>query len=697
MKPLIIFGLGDIAQLAHFYFTTSQLNRVAETLHLCPPPLRGWEWHYLRRLCRLERKVLSGHAGPVKAIQYSPDGRLLATTSKDGTIRTWDVETGKPLRSWPSGSRFTHSVCFSGDGRLLITASQEEDVTVWDVANGKPLQRLPGAGSMVAASHEGRLVATVFRHEVVTVWNLAEQGGRALLRERFRLPSLPNENQILDVALSPNGRYLAVGAWNRLVRVWEILPPAALAAVSAVTAPLQPGGQPWTAAGQAGASAWLFERAGYRPLPPLSLESQPDVTHVRAVNFSADSKFLAGGSSQSSIWDVETGKHLGLSFVGTGDLICYCITFSSKGSRLAATFGDGLVRVWDTRDGSAAMTAQKQKEAVGGAVFSPVSDDHLAVIRGAEVTIENINPASRQTSFVLEGKGRELETVAFSPDGTHLACRAAGGAVTLWDVAERTLLRTMHPAGAARQEGGLAFLDADRLAAPDGRSGLGMWRVPSGRVGAAVVPPGHARVAAFSRAAGRVATADRGSRIRLWDVDSGDLVRELGQASLDVKALAFSPDGRQLAACGSNATVILWSAETGKVLRTFHGHTLTVGCVAFSPDGRLLATGSADLTVRVWDARTAEPLHVLRGHSGYVSGVCFNGDRDSARLASCGLDRAVKLWDPHAGEEVLTLTGHTAHVAAVAFSPDGRLLASCGHDGTVRLWDATPVDEDRPE
>ena len=169
--------------LARHAWEEAAVTRVQELLEQHRPKpgeidLRGFEWRYLYRLCHQEILTLKGHTGNVKEVAFSPDGKRLASTSMDNTVKVWDAQTGQELLSLRSGIRgYMGPVAFSPDGKRLASPGGG-GVKVWDAQTGQELLTLKGA----------------------------------------------NNNPASSLAFSPDGNRLAIASYNQTVRIWDATP-----------------------------------------------------------------------------------------------------------------------------------------------------------------------------------------------------------------------------------------------------------------------------------------------------------------------------------------------------------------------------------------------------------------------------------------------------------------------------------------
>jgi WD40 repeat protein len=640
--------------LAHREWYANRADRAEELLDACPEDRRGWEWRYLKRLCRSDLLTIRDPALRPTCVGFSPDGRRLAVGSWRKLAKVWDTATGAELLSLAATAPVL-GVAFSPDGRLLAAGTGDYsnpgdpppppgEVKVWDAATGAEVFTLSGHPHLVrcvAFSPDGRLLASG-SSDSVKIWDVVK--GKELL-------TIDKSIQMVEgLAFSPDGTQLATASRDSLVRLWD----------------------PKT--GQE-----LATLRGHGRI-------------VWGVSFRPDGKWLASASYDNTVkvWDVPSGKEL-LTFRGHTNEV-NTVAFSPDGRLLASGGRDGLLRVWEAATGQVLLDLHGHSNGIGSVAFGP--DGRLASA-DKDQTVKLWDPLMGQEALSLRGHPNGASAVAFSPDGKRIASAGwVGRLLKIWDAntgVEVLRLRGHPPHGTIET---MAFSpDGSRLATGAHDRTVKVWDAGTGEElftlkgfrdgvnGVAFAPDGTA-----------LATASRDGTLRLWDLASRLETRSIRGPSV---AVAYSTDGRRLATDGPGNRVLVWDAATGKELLSLEGHSGHVHSLTFSPDGRLLASAGADRTVRVWDAQTGEARATLSGHSALVNAVAFSPD--SSRLVSAGWDMTVRVWETATWQGVLTLSGHTDRVDGLAFSGDGHRIASASFDGTVRVWDAAPLTADLRE
>jgi WD40 repeat protein len=586
------------------------------------------------------RNVLPSGQQQVFGVAYGPDGRQVASSGADGTVRVWTLEAPDKVVGQPRVLRghtgYVWSPVFSRDGRWLAACGVDGTVAVWDLTTVGPPVTLRGHGgvvSNVSFSPDARRVAGAGDDGVIRVWDRTGSGDTVQLR----LGGGPAQ----AVSFSPDGNRLAAGGAGPIM-LWDVDglgQPVVLAghenAVENIA--FSPNGQLLaSASSDQTVRVWATSGTGN----PLILRANDGV--VETVAFSPDGQRIATGHSGSDtirVWNASKGDGEDPLVLHGHDGPVWSVAFSPDGNRLVSGSGDGTLRFWDP---AYPGTPKVLRGHAGAAWDVDVSrDGNRFASAGEDHTVRVWQGPRWQDPLVLRGHEGEVLAVALSSDGQRVASGSRDRTVRIWDATNGAALTVLR--GHTKPVRSVMF-------SPDGQ---------------------------------QLASGSGDGTLRIWNASGEGLPIVLRGHEASVRSIAYSPDGSRLASTSQDSTVRIWDTSGEGTPVVLRGHPGLVWRVAFAPDGRTLATGGDDGNIRIWHSDGQGQPVVLAGHNGPVWSVAFSPD--SRQIASSGHDGSQRVWQLPDAKELVGFRGHGAFVEHVVFAPNGRELVAALGDGSIRL------------
>ena len=430
----------------------------------------------------------------VLILEFSPDGKRLASGSKDKTVRLWDTDTNEELAVLQKHTGWINALAFSSDGKRLASGSTDKTVNLWDADTGELIATFTGHLNGIVAlsfSPDGSTLASGSTDGTIKFWNTET-------KDLLPIRITEHAKWVKAVSISEDSSTLVSVAFNGIIGFWDLNTCQKTGSQNAVHGDLLRGSAlspDGTKLASVGAKATMFFEAGGSgaTLSTHSADRQVRLTAVRtgrelatlneadgvmdsgnSIAFSPDGKTVAFDSSgKIYLWNTETGNSISVSLIdeenvpenpnnadGNGDFefppgmmphrvipSISALVFSPDGKKLISGDMGGKVQMWDTETGVALapfLAGQDMEKAVKGGPgnFTVTYRDIVrALAFSSKSTLlavgseEKIRLLGSSKQPPLKNAPRGAQSLAFSPDDTVLLAGFRNGSIELFDMA----------------------------------------------------------------------------------------------------------------------------------------------------------------------------------------------------------------------------------------------------------------------
>ncbi|MFC1850303.1 hypothetical protein ACFL27_08945 [candidate division CSSED10-310 bacterium] len=594
---------------------------------------------------------LNGHTNDTTCLDFSHDGSLLASASKDRTVRIWNVRSHKCLYTLKDFEHDLDEIAFHPLEKLLLIVRIADTLTMWDIQH---------AYRIFTVQAPERSITSMACHPKKELLVVGNTGGSVWLCDLvtgfWGRKIMVHTEPVNVVQFSPHGQILATGSDDETVKLWDA--------------------------------------ETFSVLRTLKNFSSPVVT----LSFSTDNKMLVAICSEGiiNIWHVESGEI----FKTLPDLVKLLQKFykikgidSMQFSRTDTGILCGGREIYcqlrfrkiESREDIVASLKHVPVNSVHSMAWSPTANLLAVAQRDNTITLYDTDKANDVSS--LTGHGDDILSLKFSPDGTLLASGSSDFSVRLWNLHEQQCVAVFP--GHSDSVTALAFNPKGDLLTSGSLDGtVNLWHVTQRRRKSNFVVGKDAITTIALSNNGKLIAAGGDKIIKILNMSTGRCEATLkGQEG--VTTVAFNADDTLLVSTGLDKTIKLWDYRKRKALTTLEGHTDSIIQGCFQPLTNLFLSISADKTVRFWDINTRQCIALNTYHNDKMEALAF--EPAGTQFAVAGKDKKITIWQKLPGllradfKHDFSSPNYQTH-SSLDISEDERIMAIQYRYG-VLLWD----------
>lgn len=587
----------------------------------------------------LELVIQNGHSGAINGIVLTKDEKKMISWSADGTIKIWDVEQGKLLKTLEGHRGSVENIQITQNDKYIISSSFDKTLKIWELESGELLKTLIGHASYLQGfqlTSDNKKIISYAEDKTIKIWDI--ETGKLL-------NSIEGCNIFLNgFQLTKDEKKIISYSQDNTIKIWELETGKLLKSLEGHTD-----------------SVWKIK----------VIENES-----KLISYSRDKTI--------KIWDMETFKLLKTLDGHTKGIIGIQITKDEK--KIISYSEDKTIKIWEVETGNLLKSLEGHTNIVSGIIH--IKGEKQIVSYSDDGTIKIWNIEQGKLLKNLEGHTRWIRNIQLIKDEQYIISSSDDSTLKIWNIETGRLLKSLegHTKGL---NGFLVTTDEKNIISYSKDNTIKFWEVESGKLAKSF--GNHTDSIEgyqLTKDKRKIIFNSKDNSINIWNLKSGKLINSLKGHTSSINGFVRTKNDRMIVSYSDDSTIKIWDSKNGKLLKSLTGHTERIRGVKLTKDEKRIISYSNDQTIKIWNFESGKLLKTLNSYSGHdtgiIQGIQLTKDEKKIISYSFSRDQPIKIWEMKTGKLLHSLGSR--YIFQIKLIQDSKKLISLSNSN-ITIWD----------